>query len=227
MSPYLGPDEDGEPLTADRLRKRGLRREREGQIERRFGRGDGETLLRSALQDLVDAFLADRVGQSDLFARAHRLGKQLSDGDCTYSYDSEKLSYEIRCPVHALHRPVAHSVGWTVLTECSICGAQAFGCDHEHGKRYDEGICRMNVTNIVGFDHLALTANPDFLYTWHQPQTIDARVLLDEGRIDTIGQELFCRHCASCPGLAGPSDGDLDPIAKWNAIVAERRSKSS
>lgn len=220
--PYLEVDDAGELLTAERLRARGLQRERDGQIERRYGDGDGEKLLRSALSALVDAFLVDRRGQADLFARAHRLGHELSRGDgCLYSYDSKEAKYTIECPIFALHRPVAHSVAWTLLTECSICGAEAFGCDHLEGREYDGEICVMGIRGIADFGHIAWTANPDFLYTWHQPHQFDANALLADGRIERLGEELPCTHCQGCQGSAGPSKDDLDPVSRWNRLVAE------
>jgi len=219
---YLELDDDGEPLTAQRLRDRGLQRERDGQIERRYGSGDGEATLRSALADLVNAFLTDRRGQADLFARAHRFGHELSRGDgCRFSYDPEEIRYTIRCPIFALHRPVAHSVSWTLLTECSICGAEAFGCDHLGGQEYDGKLCEMKVAKIADFGHVAFTANPDFLYTWHQPQQLDAEELLARGRIERLGETLSCPHCQGCRGSIGPTEGDLDPIGRWQRLVAE------
>lgn len=222
--PYLEVDDAGEPLTAERLRSRGLQRERDGQIERRYGAGDGERLLRSALADLVDAFLVDRPGQADLFARAHRLGHELSrGGGCLFSYDSKEIKYTIECPIFALHRQVAHSVAWTLLTECSICGAEAFGCDHLEGREYDGEMCEMGITGVADFGHVAWTANPDFLYTWHQPQQLDANALLADGRIERLGEELPCPHCQGCKGSGGPTEGDLDPVSRFRRRVAENR----
>ena len=222
--PYLEVDKDGEPLTAERLRARGLKGERDGQIERRYGEGDAESALRSALADLVDAFLIDRRGQSDLFARAHRLGSEINLAyGCKHEYDAQKGGYEIRCPIFALHRPVAHSVAWTLITRCSLCGAGAFGCDHVVGREYDGAVCSTEIVEITGLGHLAFTANPDFLYTWHQPQYFDAAELLANGQIQSAGEELRCMHCERCSGALGPSEGDLDPVSRWRAIVAENR----
>lgn len=222
--PYLEVDEDGEPLTAERLRSRGLRREREGQLKRRYGEGDTESLLRSALADLVDAFLIDRRGQKDLFARAHRLGSEINFAyHCEFSYDAQEGSYEIQCPIFALHRPVAHSVAWTLITKCTICGAAAFGCEHLAGHEYDGEVCEMAIVEITGLGHIAFIANPDFLYTWHQPQHYEAAKLLASGQIQSVGEKLHCTHCERCPGALGPSEGDLDPVSRWREIVAKNR----
>ena len=222
---YLEVDEEGEMLDSPRLRARGLRRERGAQIERRFGKGDAEPDLRAALKDLVDAFLVDRPGQRDLFSRAHRLGRDLSGGyGCRYEYSAAEDRYTVRCPIFALHQPVALSVAWTLITSCSICSAGAFDCDHIAGNRYGDEVCEMAVEEITGLGHIAWTANPDFLYTWHQPHQHDGARLLAEGRIDHLGQELPCLHCERCgPGLIGPGEGDLDPVTRWRKIVAERR----
>ncbi len=222
---YLEVDEDGEPLTAERLRDRGLQGERAGQILLRWAperRAEAEKALRGALSDLVDAFLVNRKKHSDLFARAHVLGRDIAiKVGCPYSYDAEEQRYTLSCPIFALHRQVAHSVAWTLITKCSICGAGSFECDHIEGETYDGELCGMNIERVAGLGHIAWTANPDFLYTWHQPQQIDAKDLLGTGKINEPGEEIRCEHCIGCRGVIGPTSGDLDPQARFAAAVRE------
>jgi hypothetical protein len=228
---YLELDEQGEALTPCRLRERGLRRARGGGILARWAPGrreEAERELRAALCDLVDAFLLERRGQVELFALAHRIGRDLAlEFGCPFEYLAEEQRYEIRCPVLALHQRVAFSVAWTKITKCSICGAGAFGCDHIDGQRYDGELCTMVVERIVGPGHVALTTNPDFLHTWHQPQRVVAGELLKRGKIARLGAELRCEHCLGCPGIAGAGPGDLDPKGRFDTLAAAGRAREA
>jgi hypothetical protein len=224
---YVEIGEDGERITPARLRAGGLRGERDGQILLRYAAGGGkasERLLRAALGDLVDAFLIDRVGQADLFARAHVLGADLhGQFGCSYEYKEEEDTYSLRCPVFALHQTFAFSVAWTLITRGSICGAGAFECDHVSGRTYAGAECRQKVEKVVGFPHVALTADPDFLHTWHQPIQAKGAQLVAEGKIRKPGDEVHCKHCAGCLARLGPTEGDLDPVGRFSEFVAENR----
>jgi hypothetical protein len=72
--------------------------------------------------------------------------------------------------------------------------------------------------------HVALTANPDFIYTWHQPVSIAADQLISDGVIDEHGDDAFCTHCLACDGV--PTDGDLDPVDRWARLVADARASN-
>jgi hypothetical protein len=225
---YLEVGKDGELLTASRLRNRGLRRERHGQILLRWApeRGkEAEQLLRKALANLVDAFLIDRKGQSDLFGRAHVLGRDLvREIGCYFKYEDDKDTYTLRCPIFALHQKVALSVAWTLITRCSICEAGPFECDHVPGRSYGGAECYEQIDRVAGLGHVAWTANPDFLYTWHQPRQFQGASLLAEGRIARLGEEISCDHCVGCAGVIGPTHGDLDPVGRVRKLVAENRA---
>jgi len=60
-------DSDGNEVTADFLRRRGLRDACRAEIGMRLGNPDAEAIGRAALGDLVDAFLHDRQGNAGLF----------------------------------------------------------------------------------------------------------------------------------------------------------------
>ncbi|MBK5233097.1 MAG: hypothetical protein JJE13_08980 [Thermoleophilia bacterium] len=217
---YLPLDEAGNPLTPERLRKRGLCRERNAHVAASFGE-DPEPELRLALGDLVNAFLFDRVSQSDLFARAHRLGQDLSRVGCFYEYNADDSSYRLNCPIFALHQVTAFSVSMTVLTECSVCGAGALQCEHVDGREYDGEFCQMNAVKILSFGHVAFTANPDFIYTWHQPRVLSLEEALATGKIQVGGDPLPCHHCANCRGKVGPDPDDLDPVGRFNRLLKD------
>jgi hypothetical protein len=182
-------------------------------------RGPAETAGRTALALAVDAFLTDRPNNAELFAAAHRLGDHLSATfTCRYSYDAARDEYERMCPVFALHRGVAHSVELTRTTICSICGAAAFECLHVPGDVYDGELCSMDAERLLPMGGIAFTADPDFLYTWHQPLTATSEEMLEAGLITTAGQDIFCTHCQTCDGL--PDPGDLDPVRRYREARA-------
>jgi hypothetical protein len=225
--PAIEIDADGQELTPEFLRKRGLRGAYRAELGLRLGDARAEKVGRAALADLVDAFLHDRRGNANLFARAHRLGLELSlHVGCHWTPGQDR--YELRCAIFALHRPVAHSVAWTLDSVCSICGAGPFSCEHIPDETYDGELCELSVGGVLGtFDHIAFTANPDFIYTWHQPQTVDVTRLKADGAIKRVGDRLRCTHCRECPGLAGPNQEDLDPVGRWERLVAQNTSRDA
>lgn len=212
----------GPPPPAHELRRQATVELSEFQTLLEKGDANAEAAGRRALQLLVDAFLVDRQSQADLFAAAHEVGKRLrSIFDCPIAYDAEASAYEHMCPVHALHRVVAHSLELTILTTCSICGAAAFECLHVAGQEYDGEICEPIVDRLLPLGGVAFTANPDFLYTWHQPQNFAVEDLLEAGTITEAGTPLSCDHCLHCTGI--PDDGDLDPVARYERLRNEAR----
>jgi len=226
------PDETGRPMTmvlidasrhgreppADELRKRGL--EGLGEILPRLADGDSsvELAARSCLRDLVDAFLADREANRDLFSLAHTLGGLISaTAECFWQPGEEV--YSLNCPVYALHRPFAHSIAVTVTTTCSICGAGAFRCLHLPGNFYEGELCVNEVTGIGPVGHIALTAKPDFIYTWHQPLEQPVEDLIKRQIIKRPGDKATCTHCLECGGE--PTADDLDPVTRFERMVEE------
>ncbi len=216
-------DESGQELTPAFLRRRGLRAALAAEIALRKGDERGAELARGAIADLVEAFLHDRTGNADLFARAHRVGALLSaTAKCFWTPGPEK--YTLRCPIYALHQPWATSIAMTVTTRCSICGAGELECDHLPGQTYDGEECQSVAESIGPLGHVALTANPDFTYTWYRDQEVATAEILADGTIARAGAPATCSHCQECPGLNGPSAGDLDPVGRWERMLSSARA---
>jgi hypothetical protein len=211
----------GRELPPHILRERGLRAAAVCEGGLAIGRSDAEKLGRTALRALVDAFLGDRVSNADLFTRAHRLGRRLSEAvHCQWTSGDE--IYTLDCPIYGLHRPFAHSLAMTVTTECSICGAGALQCAHVPGEEYEGESCFSKVTGIGALGHVALTADPDFIYTWHQRQSVATSAIIADGTIKRAGDVAFCTHCQDCDGL--PREGDLDPVGRLERLIASAQS---
>lgn len=216
-------DGSGQELTPAFLRRRGLRTALAAEIALRNRDERGAGLAREAISDLVEAFLHDRAGNADLFRRAHGVGALLSStAGCFWTPGRE--TYTLRCPIYALHQTWATSLAMTVTTRCSICGAGELGCDHVPGETYDGDECRSVAESIGPFGHVALTANPDFTYTWYRDQEVLTADIVADGTIGAAGDPATCSHCQECPGLSGPSAGDLDPGRRWEEMVARAQS---
>jgi hypothetical protein len=214
----------GRELPSLVLRREGLSAAAEAEAALQVAHPEAERLGRKALRALVDAFLGDRPANSDLFERAHSLGRRLCETvDCQWKPGEE--AYTLKCPIYALHRPVAHSIAMTVTTECSICGSEALSCEHVPGEEYGGKRCVSEVTGISPLGHIAWTAEPDFVYTWHQPQEVPTEQLIRDGIIQEAGDDAFCTHCADCDGA--PSEGDLDPVTRFEQLVAKARQDAS
>lgn len=178
--------------------------------------------LRAAVTILVDAFLHDREANADLFAAAHDAGAELNqEVGCEWRYEPADRSYSLDCAIFGLHSVCGTSIAWTVLAICSICGADAFTCDHVPGEEYDGETCSFSSGGVLNMGHLALTANPDFAYTWHWPQKHSAKKLIAMGLINRPGDVARCTHCDCCYGRVGPDEGDLDPVGRWRALVEQ------
>jgi len=217
-------DESGQPLTPAFLRRRGLRTAVAAEIALRAGDEQGADVARRAIADLVEAFLHDRTSNASLFARAHHVGALLSaTARCFWTPGPEK--YTLRCPIYALHQTWATSVAMTVTTRCSICGAGELQCDHCPGETYNGEECRRVAESIGPLGHVAFTANPDFTYTWYRDQEVPTADIVADGTIAAAGDPATCSHCQECPGLYGPSAGDLDPVGRWEEMLA--RSQAS
>lgn len=207
----------GKELAPDVLRRRGLRGAVAAEVGLAVGSADAETNGRTALRALVDAFLGDRAANADLFKRAHALGRRISETvRCRYTPGED--FYSLSCPIFGLHRMVAHSIEATVTTACSICGAGTLGCEHVPGGEYEGETCVTSVL-ALGLGDIAFTAEPDFIYTWHQPHSFPTDQLILDGVIQQLGDEAFCTHCRECDG--SPTKGDLDPVARFSQLVQQ------
>ena len=217
-------DDDGTVLTSSILRKRGLRAAQQTQMGIRVGARDAEQVGRAALAQIVDAFLLDRASQPSLFAIAHRLGKQIMAAHgCPFEYDDEAQRYRRECPVLTLHAVFGTSIAWMWEVCCSVCGAEQFACDHVPGESYDGELCGYRSLRLLAIDHIAFTADPDFIHTWITNTQFTADELLRAELIDAAGQTVYCTHCADCEGQ--PTADDLDPVSRWQRLVAENADK--
>lgn len=173
-----------------------------------------EREARGALRYLVDAFLGSREANQSLFELAHRLGAEIEQRwDCPWTPGEDE--YTLSCPIYALHRPFAHSLELTATTACSICDAEAFACEHVPGCEYGGEVCRSRVTGIAR-GAIAFTADPEFVYTWHQPQSVRREQLMANGTLDNADADIYCTHCHDCSGQ--PEPGDLDPMTRFEKL---------
>lgn len=219
-------DDSGHELTPRFLRRRGLRTALAAEIALRGGDERGAELARRAIADLVEAFLHDRTGNANLFARAHYVGALLStQAGCFWRPGSE--TYTLRCPIYALHQTWATSIAMTVTTRCSVCGAGELECDHVPGETYEDEECWRVAESIGPIGHVAFTANPDFTYTWYRDQEVSTADIVADGTIVAARDPATCSHCQHCAGLNGPSAGDLDPLGRWEGMVARAHTAGS
>ncbi|RYG30277.1 hypothetical protein EON81_25230, partial [bacterium] len=139
-------------------------------------------LYRDAVRCLVEAFLTDRTNYANCFTWAHRAGEELEQRfSCDWSYDETTQDYYLSCPIDALHQMWATSVGWVTSKRCSVCHAPPLSCAHIPGREYGDVTCHLEYEQFESFDHVAMTANPQFSYTWHRRRTESAAALLEEG----------------------------------------------
>lgn len=216
--------EDGELHDAVWHRRYGMKALFDARMVAKFGAKEGaaEHAYRRAIELLTEAFLLDRHGQADCFAHAHRAGEEVNAlVGCPYEYDAASAQYRMSCPVFALHAYFGTSIAWSLSTACSICGARAFECQHAPGDEYEGQVCSFQPDGVLNWDHLALTPNPDFSYTWHWPKQYSAQELVAEGVIARPGEPATCNHCQDCNGRWGPQDEDLDPVARWARVRDE------
>jgi hypothetical protein len=202
-------------------RKAGIEAARAARAAGRNGDADAEQHARRALELLVDAFLVDRVGNSDCFARAHALGLWINRRfGCQESYDSEDESFVNKCGVLALHSRIALSPGGTTTGICSICGAADFECDHVSGRIYDGERCYRTIVewNLAEISLVRVPYDPR-CYRIAVPRT-KAEVEATLGKKLAPGELPGCHHCAICEGRYGPNEDDLDP-SHWEDLPQE------
>lgn len=202
-------------------RKAGIEAARAARFAGRNGETDAEQRARTALELLVDAFLVDRVGNSDCFARAHALGRWINQKfGCRGSFDPEDECYVNKCGILALHSRFAFSPGGTTTGICSICGAADFECDHVSGRTYDGEACRRIIVkwNLAEVSLVRVPYDPR-CYRVAVPQT-KAEVEAALGKRLAPGELPECHHCKGCKGRYGPSEEDLDP-SHWDDVPEE------
>jgi hypothetical protein len=207
------------PYTLGRdYRTEGLRAARAGSILLRSNGREAEKMLRSALRDLVNAFLTDRQSNRSLFMMAHRVGETLERNfGCRLEYDPAIDCYWDSCPVHALHSRIGSSVAMTISSDCSICGAGEFACDHVPGRSYGDRLCYRASPRVVALREVSLTPNPDFQETFATVAAIPRHELeATHGRRIKPGTALYSNHCRDCSGTQTPDD--LDP-SRWPRVV--------
>lgn len=200
------------------LRVEALRAFRVALTEARYNTRQAKTALLNAQRLLVEAFLEDRKRNARFFVWAHRVGVIREERrDCTWTYDSERDTFSLECPMQAIHSRVGMSIALMSRHRCSICGAGDFQCDHIEGLTYDGVQCEWEQTDIW-IDHVAVTQNPDFTYTFHNSiprsrQEIEAEL----GEDWEEGKTLFSTHCLDCYGrhFARPDDVDT---SLWEPI---------
>jgi len=187
-----------------------------------------ERLLRRAIELQVDAFLLDRKGNADTFARVHRLGAFVEKTfGCRFQPADDGERVENTCGVLALHSRLWLSPGGKTWGRCSICGAGDFQCDHVPGRPYGDDLC---VRTIVRWDADEVSGtirprDPRCFRTWALMSIQELPREIQRG-----AALLRCNHCRTCPGSTGPTADDLDPTswpddfdAMVNATVAASR----
>jgi hypothetical protein len=193
------------------LRRRGQRRATHGLVVLEQAPSRAEALLRGAIEDMVDAFLLDRVQNADLFARAHQIGALIEQTfSCACVIDRDHGTLVNDCGILALHSRLGLSPGGTTWGHCSLCGAKDFMCDHIPGSVYEGEKC---VRNIDRWDaeEVSMTQRPReprCFRTWAHTKDSYARRVGG----NTPGR---CWHCRMCRGRGGPTTDDLDP-AQWS-----------
>ncbi len=183
---------------------------------------DAEQRARSAIEILVDAFLADRKGNRACFAIAHKLGRTLGRRyGCPLQLDAEAGTYTNACGILALHSRIALSPGGPAFAECSICGAGDFECDHVPGRIYDGKPCFRKIVDwhIEEVSLVRVPRDPR-CYRVRRLTTV-SEVEEARGRPLLPGERPVCEHCQDCYGVDGPSEEDLDP-ASWPDLPEEQ-----
>lgn len=197
------------------LRKVGLRhlREADSALAERRPR-EAEEKYKSALRALVEAFLEDRLGNSDLFGVVHRVGREYeSRFGCRFDFDEKTQEWVNDCPVQGLHARVGFSIGAAGISTCSVCGADELECDHVPGLEYDGEVCIREIVDMA-LDHVAITPTPDFTSTFIQTTR---RPKSDFKPLP--GQVPVSVHCRDCYGIDGPTEDDLEP-SLWPPLDA-------
>jgi hypothetical protein len=191
------------PLQPAVLRRRAAQTAMEGQLALDRSPRHAERLLRDAIELMVDAFLLDRHGGRDLFARAHTLGAFVENRfSCRWRLDEQGQTLENTCGILALHSRMGLSPGGRTWGRCSICSAEDFQCSHVPGSTYEGEHCHREIYRWDGAE-VSMTARP------RDPRCF--RVWSPVRTAEVGGNSLGCQHCRACAGRMGPTDEDLDP----------------
>ena len=203
------------------LRASGLESLRRAEVLFEYEQARSEEHYRNALRNLSEAFLEDRRGNKDLFVVCHRIGCIIEQFfECRFEFDENSRSYTLRCPIQALHSRLGASIGAFSESECSICGAADFECVHVPGETYEGQKCHRKITNMQ-IDHVALTPNPDFAYTFLTSVPIPLKEMESRmGRSLTGAEPIVSTHCRDCYGRWETRPDDLDP-SLWAALDPE------
>ena len=185
------------------LRVEALRAFRIALFEARANSPRAKKALLSAQSLLVDAFLEDRKENARFFVWAHRIGAIREERqECTWTHDAGRDTFTLDCPMQGIHSRVGMSVALLSRSKCSICGAGDFECEHIAGEVYEGVICNFEQTDMW-LDHVALTQNPDFTYTFHNSVPLRAYA----GRSVVAGVEAADRDRSSCHSIRRLCDG--------------------
>lgn len=200
------------------LRASGLESLRQAEVLFEYDQRSSEEHYRNALRNLSEAFLEDRRGNRDLFVVCHRIGSIIEQFfGCHLEFSKASRSYSSTCPIGALHSRLGLSIGAFSESECSICGAGDFECDHVPGEKYEGQRCQRKITNMQ-LDHVALTPNPDFAYTFMMNVPISLKEMEAQVGQSLSGTEpIVSTHCRDCYGRWESRAEDLDP-SLWAPI---------
>lgn len=197
---------------ARRLARAARRQAYEGQLQLKTAPHAAESVLRHALEMLVDAFLLNRRANAPLFADAHRLGALLQERfGCRWRTTENGKNLENPCGVLALHARVGLSPGGRTWGHCSICGADDFQCDHIPGCFYEGVHCFREIYRWDG-EEISFTPRP------RDPRSFRVWVLVPKAEVPQATP--VCEHCRYCVGKAGASASDMDP-GLWSADPEE------
>ncbi len=204
-------------------RKEGLRSLREGQMWEDVDPSRAEAAYCRAAKHLVEAFFEDRQSNANLFVIAHRVGAIIEERyGCTYEPQADGHTFRLNCPLGKIHSRIGVSIAAITESQCSICGAGDLDCDHLPGQEYEAQECRRLVTRFIAIDHVALTPDPDFAYTFiGQPDMSLKEVEELLGRPPLRGERIRSWHCRDCYGRHYAKPEDLDPSV-WTELGPSR-----
>jgi hypothetical protein len=200
------------------LRLEALRAFRIAVFESRHNSPRTQKALLDAQRLLVEAFLEDRKENARFFVWAHRIGAMREErGECTWTHNPDRDAFSLECPMQAIHSRVGVSVALMSRHKCSVCGAGDFGCEHVAGEVYDGVVCEWRQTDIW-LDHVAITQNPDFSYTFHNSIPLSRNEIEEElGQKWQEGDALYATHCRDCYGKYFARPDDID-TSLWESI---------
>jgi hypothetical protein len=176
----------------------------------------GEDDLRTGIENLVDAFLLDRIGCSSAFTVAHQIGAFVSKSFGCQMKSDDGASWRAECGIWALHSRLGSSYGATTQGHCSICSADDLECDHIPGQSYEDEVC-VRIVHRVDLNEISVVPFPE------DPRTYRLEASRTVSEIEGLSGETaqpravpICTHCEICPGI--PTAEDLDQTL-WEVSV--------